>query len=381
MAALSWDEICERAEDNNNIVICEVEKKFHRSFKIMCNICKTVRINYLHCFHKCSTCAHNSQRSNTKEFIHKSIEVHGNKFDYNLVEYVNNQTKVIILCNICNNIFKQKPSNHLRGDGCLICANKKLSFNRRKNILDFVNKSKELNGEKYDYSLVEYINSHTAVKILCNTCNNIFQQTPSSHLRGSGCNICAGNQKSNKEEFVIKAQKIHIDKYNYDLVEYVNNNTKVKIKCNTCDTIFEQRPNNHLHGDGCPKCNESKGENRVAKYLSEKNIKYTRNKIFKTLKYKSYLKPDFYLDDLNLLIEYDGEYHYKAIRGSTPEEKQKNLEDCQRRDKIKNEWALRNNIPLIRIPYWDFDRIEELIEAFILEHSTKREVKQLVLEM
>ena len=81
-----------------------------------------------------------------------------------------------------------------------------------------------------------------------------------------------------------------------------------------------------------------------------------------------------------MLIEYDGHGHYMPCFGSTPEKKQKNFKDCQRRDKIKNEWAKANNIPLLRIPYWDFDRIEELVEAFILKH-TKKEIKQLILEM
>jgi hypothetical protein len=166
------------------------------------------------------------------------------------------------------------------------------------------------------------------------------------------------------------------------LVEYVNNLTKVKIKCNTCNNIFEQKPANHLKWEGCPKCNESKGENRVAKYLSYNNIKYTKNKIFKTLKDKSYLKPDFYLDDHNLLIEYDGEGHHKVInRSKNPKKNLENFHDCQRRDEIKNEWALRNNIPLLRIPYWDFDRVEELVGEFIFEYTKKKEIKQLVLEI
>jgi hypothetical protein len=87
------------------------------------------------------------------------------------------------------------------------------------------------------------------------------------------------------------------------------------------------------------------------------------------------------LSELNLFIEYDGEGHYFPCFGYIPENKQKNLEDCQRRDKIKDEWAKANNIPLLRIPYWDYDRIEELIDAFILEHTRKKEVKQLVLDM
>ena len=122
-------------------------------------------------------------------------------------------------------------------------------------------------------------------------------------------------------------------------------------------------------------------ETHITKFLTENNISFTPQKIFKTLKHKSYLKPDFYLSELKLLIEYDGEGHYIPCFGSTPEEKQKRFEDTQTRDKIKTEWAKANNIPLLRIPYWDFDRIEELIEAFIIQHTKKKEIKQLVLEM
>ena len=181
--------------------------------------------------------------------------------------------------------------------------------------------------------------------------------------------------------FITKAYNRHAGKFDYSLTKYINSKTKVKIICKKCNIIFLQKPNDHLNGQGCPQCNESKGELRVTKYLSEKNIRFIPQKTFRTLRGMKPLKCDFYLEDLNLLVEYDGEYHFKAIRGSTQEQKQKNLENCQRRDKIKNEWALKNNIPLLRIPYWDFDRIEELIEAFILEHSRPKEIKQLVLEI
>ena len=177
---------------------------------------------------------------------------------------------------------------------------------------------------------------------------------------------------------ILKSKNKHLDKYNYDLVEYINNITKVAILCKKCNKIFEQRPISHLAGRGCPICCESKGEAKVSKYLLENDISFIPQKTFKTLRDKNPLFADFYLDNFNLLIEYDGEYHYKAIRGSTPEIKQKNLEIQQRRDKIKDEWAKANNIPLLRISYWDFDRIEELIEAFILEHRNK---KDLVLEI
>jgi hypothetical protein len=379
MALLSWQEIVERGKQHNKTVICEVEKRNGRKYyNVKCNECYDISLKLAFEIHACKKCKDIKQSSNKEEFVFRADNKHPGKYDYSLVEYINSVTKVKIICNQCNTIFEQRPHDHLNGNNCPKCVIQSRTSNKE----EFILKADMKHLGKYDYSLVEYINSKTKVKIICNQCNTIFEQLPNGHLGGNNCPKCViDNTKSNTEEFVIKAHKIHENKYSYDLVDYQRSDIKVKILCNRCNTIFEQKPHVHLYGRGCPKCNESKGELRVAKYLSEKNIKYTRNKIFKTLRYKSYLKPDFYLNDLNLLIEYDGEYHYKAIRGSTQEIKQKRFEDCQRRDKIKNEWAKANNIPLLRLPYWDFDRIEELIEAFIIQHSKKKEMKQLVLEM
>ena len=124
-------------------------------------------------------------------------------------------------------------------------------------------------------------------------------------MNGSGCKYCAfKNQTMNFEELIDKCKQIHGNKFNYSLVKYKNSQTKIKIFCNKCLKTFEQSPSSHMRGSGCPKCNESKGENKVAKYLSDNNISFIPQKIFKTLKDKRYLKPDFYLSELNLFIEF-----------------------------------------------------------------------------
>jgi hypothetical protein len=312
--ALSWEEIVDRGKQHNKTVICEVKKRgCVRFFDIICDICSYETNNFIGNFNKCRKCALNNRTSNYDDFIYKANIVHPEKYDYNLVEYVNSHTKIKIICNSCNDIFYQKPNGHLSGKGCLNCS---LS-NRASNNIDFIRKASILHLERYDYSLVEYIDGDSKIKIICNKCNAIFLQKPCIHLKGSGC----------------------------------------------------------------PKCNESKGEIKVTKCLLEKDIKFTPQKTFQTLRNIKLLKCDFYLEDLNLLNEFDGIGHYGPVYGNLPEDRQKNFEDCQRRDKIKNEWAKANNIPLLRIPYWDFDRIEELIEAFILQHTKKKEIKQLVLEM
>ncbi len=383
MAALSWDRIVERGKQQNKTVLCEVEKRGrHRYFLIKCSLCGSEKEERISRFFSCFKCFCKKITNDDDYFISKSKKVHGNKYNYDFVEYVQSKTKVKILCNKCNNIFEQRPANHMRGDGCRNCYNEKLRYKYDY----FISKSKKVHGNKYNYDFVEYKGHECKVNILCNKCNNIFEQRPSRHMKGFGCQICVNREITTKNtksvcEFTNNSKKVHGNKYNYDFVEYVNSSTKVKILCNNCNNIFEQIPHNHTKGHGCSKCIESKGENRVAKYLTENNINFTPQKIFKTLRYKSYLKPDFYLEDFNLLIEYDGEFHFKALIGLTHEIKQKNLEVQQQRDKIKNEWAKANNIPLLRIPYWDYDRIEELIEAFIIQHTKKKEIKQLVLEM
>jgi hypothetical protein len=113
-------------------------------------------------------------------FIQKSIEKHGNKYDYSLVNYINNRTKVRIICPL-HGEFEQNPYDHSTGIGCLKCSGK---FKFTNEI--FIKKSIEKHGNKYDYSLVEYINSVKKVKILC-PIHGEFNQSPNCHMGGKGC--------------------------------------------------------------------------------------------------------------------------------------------------------------------------------------------------
>jgi hypothetical protein len=118
---------------------------------------------------------------------------------------------------------------------------------------NFLEKCKKVHGDKFDYSLVEYKNKNTKVRIMCEQ-HGIFEQTPGNHInQKQGCPQCSGVKKSNTEEFILKSKSIHGDKYDYSQVTYKNNKTKVKIICRYHGT-FEQKPNNHLQGQDCQKC-------------------------------------------------------------------------------------------------------------------------------
>ena len=128
---------------------------------------------------------YNTIKYSTNSFIEKAKSVHGNKYDYSKVNYVNNKTKVIIICPI-HGEFEQTPRNHLYGYGCRQCADNAYVSD----IQCFINKSKEIHGDKYDYSKVEYVNSYTKVCITCPT-HGEFYMTPNCHLKGRGCKKCA----------------------------------------------------------------------------------------------------------------------------------------------------------------------------------------------
>ena len=290
------------------------------------------------------------------DFIEKARAVHGNKYDYSLVNYEKNNEKVKIICPT-HGEFWQSPSGHLNGKQCLKCSRLSGSSLRKLTIDEFIKKSNILHSNKYSYDKFIYVNSKKNGIITCHI-HGDFKQTPNSHLNGQKCPQCGIIDKSNLFKktiynFIIDAKLVHGDRYDYSLVNYVNNHIKIKIICPTHGE-FEQAPNCHLNGSGCPKCTESKGERDVRLFLEQNNIEYVIEKTFDRCKYKTKLQFDFYLPNENILIEYDGIQHFKSIKHFGGEDE---LLVRQRRDLIKTNYAKAHNIKLIRISY--LENVEE----------------------
>lgn len=183
----------------------------------------------------------------TEIFIEKAKSVHGDKYDYSKVVYINVKTNVQIICPL-HGIFEQTPDRHLHGRcGCPVCAG-----NQKCTTADFVKKAQCVHGDKYDYSLTKYINNKTPIEIICPK-HGVFKQVPLNHILGNGCPVCANNMVSTTKDFIQKAIAVHGDKYDYSVTEYHNNRTPVKILCSD-HGVFEQRPYVHLSGSGCPVC-------------------------------------------------------------------------------------------------------------------------------
>lgn len=366
------------------------------------------------------------KKSTTKQFIEKAKLIHHNKYDYSLVKYINNKTKVKIICPV-HNIFEQTPSSHLSGNGCPYCAGKnnnsfsfiekvktlfpnydysktvykkarekcvficpthgeflqtpdnllhkhgcpkcgalKRNKNKRSNTKEFISKANKIHHNKYDYSLVNYINAKTKIKIVCPV-HGVFEQIPTKHLSGQGCPECgkaAISQKSflTTKQFIEKAKLIHGDKYDYSLVNYIDTKTKVKIIC-PIHGIFEQTPEIHLMHCGCQKCSSYKGEEEITKILKNNNIKFIQQYRFEDCKDKNTLPFDFYLPDYNLVIEFQGNQHYdcKAFFFGSYDD----FLLLKHHDWLKRKYCRVNNINYLAIKYSELKNIESIISKIL----------------
>jgi hypothetical protein len=292
-------------------------------------------------------------KKTTEEFIKEAKLIHGDRYDYSLVNYKTSKDKIKIICDK-HGVFEQTPDSHVNAkSNCQMCVN-----NKKLTTEEFIIKAKLIHGDRYDYSLVEYKNDSSKIKIKC-LIHGEFTVKAGNHLRGNKCSKCTNNKKLTTEEFIIKAKLIHGDKYDYSLVEYKNQNNKVKIICPK-HGVFEQNPNNHINNNGCPKCKESKGEKTIREFLVKNNIKFLPQHKFPDCRNILELPFDFYLPDYNLCIEFNGRQHYEPIKLWGGEI---NLNEIKKRDKIKMEYCNQNNIPLIIIKYSDknLKKIEKLI--------------------
>lgn len=285
----------------------------------------------------CPKCIYN--KLTNKEVLNQFKEIHGDIYDYSLVDYKGDGVKVKIICPE-HGIFEQTPSNHKIGNKCKKCRGRSL------NNTELIDVFKKIHGDKYEYSSVLYKNNSTKVKIICPK-HGEFEQTPNSHKSGSGCIKCAGLNKLDAGLVVKQFKSVHKNKYNYSLVEYINAHTKVKIICPKHGE-FEQTPNNHKNGNGCPACKESSGEREIRNWLINNNINFEVQKKFDGCKNFNYLPFDFYLPEYNICIEYNGLQHYKSIEYFGGED---GLIQRKKNDKIKSEYCENNNIRLIIIKY------------------------------
>jgi hypothetical protein len=208
---------------------------------------------------------------------------------------------------------------------------------------------------KYGKSKLVKINGGIIDLICCN--GHEYKQNRINLIQNKCCKKCYDIEKHKSSDEILEMfLEKHGDSFKYDMQNYKNQQSKIEITCKSGHK-FHQKVSNHLQGKGCLTCNESSGEREIKVILDSLNINYTTQKKFDDCKYQEKLPFDFYLDEFNILIEYDGIQHFKPIEyfGGI-----NGFEKTKIRDKIKNEYCKKNNIHLIRVSY--LDDIQEKLE-------------------
>ena len=243
---------------------------------------------------------------------------------------------------------------------------------------DIANRISNHMGAELVTSEDNYTNTRSRIDVKC-SCGSTYNTTYNSFINSNGkCPECAAmsigdSNRKTTEKFTAEVSVLGENKYVL-ISDYFGAHEKVSIMHLDCGRTYEVTPTSFLSGSRCPQCRESKGERRIRVFLESLYIKYTYDKsICKNLISSKgmALRYDFHLPGYNLLIEYDGEQHYRPVNfGGCSDSKALLSHNATKfNDNIKNQYCKDNNIPLLRIPYWEFDNIETILEEFLTEHG------------
>ena len=199
------------------------------------------------------------RRLTTEDWIRRSIEFHGEKYDYSKSIYTRGDEKIIIICPDHGEQLQRAESHWKYGPRC--CSGSKISSSKVSNASEFIEKARRKYGEKYDYSHVDYVNSHTDVIIVC-PIHGMFEQRPANHINSKGiggCLDCSLELKSKKlrmpiEIFIKKVSQIHNNNYDYSKVKYNNMNDNIEVICKEHNSFFPRASMHLYQKTGCPDC-------------------------------------------------------------------------------------------------------------------------------
>lgn len=304
-------------------------------------------------------------------FKRRMYELYGDKYTFVWSDFKNKQSLIRFTCKD-HGEQQRIVAGLLDGKGCAYCNGKFYPP-------DWIKNARAVHGEKYEYD--ESLPPQRAADIIRYKCPvHGWQETRyDCHvLQGCGCALCAGVQnklpaEDRKQIWIEKCKKRYPGKYSYRDVVYINNDTPVKIYCKEHHLTFETTPDTHLRGaGGCPLCTKSVGEVEIYKWLSEHDVPFeTQKKLPNENMFckRHYLVADFYLPDINLIIEMNGEQHYQYVDHFHT--KDWTLEDQQIRDDTLRAYCKTHRINLLEIKYDEIVRIPKILAKATKKHGKR----------
>ncbi|WP_226035579.1 hypothetical protein [Aquibacillus saliphilus] len=341
------------------------------------NMNTKIRMKHKSCQHKWIISPYNFLKSPTcpkcrvkshQQFVKEVGDLVGREYTV-IGEYKKYNEQVRMKHELCGNEWSPVPNNFLQGRRCPVCSLYNGNKKKTKTHEEFVAEVYDLVGKEYTV-LSDYQGANKHVQLKHNYCNNNFPVTANGFLHDRRCPECDKLSRINKGNFEQKLFDKHGDKYK-PVEEYTNSQDRIKFKHNTddCGKIFKARPNRIiLEGQTCP-CQRtySYGERRIMDFMDVNNQLYDTQYTFNDCRTSIALRFDLAVfsnqNNLMFLIEYDGEQHFKSVEYFGGEE---GFKETKTRDQIKNTYCKDNDIPLIRIPYWEFNNIENILDSLIL---------------
>lgn len=304
-------------------------------------------------------------------FKNRMQELYGDKYTFMWSDFKNKQSMIRFTCKE-HGEQRRSVTGLLDGKGCAYCNGKFYPP-------DWIKNARAVHGEKYEYD--ESRPPQRATDIIRYKCPvHGWQETRyDCHVQqGHGCALCAGvltkmPVEERKQIWIKKCRERFPGKFSYRNVVYVNNDTPVKIYCKEHHITFETTPDTHLRGSGaCPLCTKSVGEVEIFKWLSEHAIPFETQKIIPNENMfckRQYLVADFYLPDINLIIEMNGLQHYQYVEHFNT--KDWTFEDQQIRDDTLRAYCKTHKINLLEIKYDKIDKIPQILAKAIKKHSKR----------
>lgn len=277
-------------------------------------------------------------------------------------EFKSGDEKVRCRCNIDGYEWDVVPYGLMKTSGCPKCAG-----NMRWTHEDFVQRVHQHNP--HVVVMGQYVNSYTAVHCKCERDGYEWNANSRHLMDGVNCPMCAGVAHKTHETFI---EEMNQTRPQVKVVgRYQNNHTKIECQCLICGANWMATPNALLrHKVGCPSCGKvhSSGEQKISCYLTNRNISFVSQYCFNDCADKKKLRFDFYVPAYNIAIEYDGKQHFTPTNfgGMSDDHAYDAYVRCAKHDQIKTEYCKNNNITLIRIPYTEFDEIENILDKYLL---------------